>query len=274
MQPFPTLLMVSQPINQNSHEWKSELVHEIFEAESAQAILSIHLPARVRPDKLIWVLDPKGRFSVRSAYRVFTAQIHNNTDIPWTKLWNLRALERPEQYGTQVVGASDQKIIIYTTVKISSKSFLTLQKLHAQQMENVSHTPTPPTATWEAPPLGWIKLNVDAALSESSSAVVVVARNSTCTSGELEPHHHKGDAKNCIDPLALENAIPDWSIVNIISSILNFKTSFLGCLFRWVKKNSNVAAHAAAKLSPRAKEPLCFNKDNLPEALVPAWPAQ
>ena len=94
MQPFPTLLTVSQLINQNSHEWKSELVHEIFEAKSAQAILSIHLPAGVRPDKLIWVLDPKGRFSVRSAYRVFTTQIHNNTDIPWTKLWNLRALER------------------------------------------------------------------------------------------------------------------------------------------------------------------------------------
>lgn len=149
-------------------------------------------------------------------------------------------------------------------------------------------SPTPPTATWEAPPLGWIKLNVDAALSESSFALAVVARNSSGSVIKVWTKLHircpplvaeasailwavqlahqenwnhiiiEGDAKNGIDPLALENAIPDWSIVNIISSILNFKTSFLGCLFRWVKKNSDVAAHAAAKLSLRAKKPLCL----------------
>ena len=39
-------------------------------------------------------LIPKARFFIRPAYRVFTAQIHNNIDIPWAKLWNLRALEK------------------------------------------------------------------------------------------------------------------------------------------------------------------------------------
>ena len=86
--------MVSKLINQNSHKWKSEFVHEIFELESAQAILFIHLPTRARPDKLIWTLDPKGKFLVRSAYRVTTDQTPNGTEIHWSKLWNLRAPER------------------------------------------------------------------------------------------------------------------------------------------------------------------------------------
>ena len=103
--------MVSQLINQNSHEWKSELVHEIFEAKSAQAILSIHLPAGVRPDKLIWVLDPKGRFSVRSAYRVFTTQVHNNTDIPWTKLWRIGSNATKENL-IQRIGSIDPTCVL------------------------------------------------------------------------------------------------------------------------------------------------------------------
>ena len=71
-----------------------EFIHEIFEPESAQAILSIHLPPRARPNKLVWTLDPKGKFLVRSAYRVTNDQTPNGTEIHWSKLWNLRAPER------------------------------------------------------------------------------------------------------------------------------------------------------------------------------------
>ena len=44
--------------------------------------------------------------------------------------------------------------------------------------EDASLNLAPPPAKWEAPPHLWIKLNVDAALSDSSSALVVVARDS------------------------------------------------------------------------------------------------
>ena len=62
-------MLVSQPINDEPHYWNASLVNEIFDPESARAILSISLPFRPCPDKLIWVLDPKGRFTVKSAYK-------------------------------------------------------------------------------------------------------------------------------------------------------------------------------------------------------------
>ena len=47
-------------------------------------------------------------------------------------------------------------------------------------------------------------------------------------------------------------------------STLNFKSRFSWCLFRWIKRDCNVAAHAAAKLSLNAqkkkKKKTCFNK--------------
>lgn len=87
-------LMVSQLINQELHVWKTNLVLELFEPKSAHEILSIQLPIRSKPDRLIWVPNPKGKFSVKSAYYVTTARSPNSLDVPWNKLWNLRAPER------------------------------------------------------------------------------------------------------------------------------------------------------------------------------------
>lgn len=163
--------------------------------------------------------------------------------------------------------------------------------------------PPPPASTsvaWEAPPLGWIKLNVNDALSESSSALAVVARDykgitikawskvhskSSPISAEAsailwavqlalqERWNHiivEGDAKNCIDPLSSEDVSPNWSIANIVSNVLSFKSSFSACLFHWVKRECNVVAHVTAKLSLNAKKDLCFNKDNFPGPLISA----
>ena len=51
------------------------------------------------------------------------------------------------------------------------------------------------------------------------------------------------------------------------STILFLKSSFSGCSFRWIKRECNTVAHAAAKLSLVSKESFCFNKDNLPRVL-------
>ncbi|XP_023889916.2 uncharacterized protein LOC112001969 [Quercus suber] len=97
----------------------------------------------------------------------------------------------------------------------------------------------PPPAKWEAPPHRWIKLNVDTTLSNSSFALAVVAReimgdiikiwskihtfsspivaeaSAILWAAQLaheEDWNHiiiEGDAKNCFDPLSLENVIPD-----------------------------------------------------------------
>ncbi|XP_030923475.1 uncharacterized protein LOC115950411 [Quercus lobata] len=61
-------MLVSQLINNELRYWNASLVNEIFDPESARAILSISLPFQPCPDKLIWVLDSKGKFTVKSAY--------------------------------------------------------------------------------------------------------------------------------------------------------------------------------------------------------------
>ena len=152
----------------------------------------------------------------------------------------------------------------------------------------------PAVFRWEPPPPRWIKLNVDAAVAESSSAVAVVARDDKGTvSKACSKTHHpcppivaeanailwaaqlaiqeqwlhiiiEGDAKRCIDSLFVEDVLPDWSIANLVCSILNLKVGFVQCCFHWVKRVSNSAAHVTAKLSLATSESFCYDKDNLP----------
>jgi hypothetical protein len=84
-------LMVSSLINFNTKSWKTDQLIELFDEESILAIQKITIPIRSRPEKLIWVNDPKGAFTVKSAYKTNQA---STTDISgekiWTKLWNLK----------------------------------------------------------------------------------------------------------------------------------------------------------------------------------------
>ena len=65
--------------------------------------------------------------------------------------------------------------------------------------------------------------------------------------------HFEGDAKSCFDSFSAEDVPPDWSISNIISSILSFKIFFMSVCFCCVNRECNVAAHAAAKHSLASK---------------------
>lgn len=104
--------------------------------------------------------------------------------------------------------------------------------------------PTPPPNQlqylWKPPPLGRIKINVDAAIAESHSALAAIARDCRVTVIKLLPKtfrksspilaethavlwgvqlaREKGwsyiiiekDAKNCLDPLVSADISPDW----------------------------------------------------------------
>ena len=63
-----TPMMVSMLFDNETHNWKESLIHQIFEPKSASAVLSLPIPTRPRNDKLIWVLDSQGKFFVKSAY--------------------------------------------------------------------------------------------------------------------------------------------------------------------------------------------------------------
>ena len=89
-------MFVNQLIDSDLHCWKPNLVRELFETTSAQAILSMPLPLRPSLDKLIWIPNSKGEFSVKSAYLTTRALTPTPpvSGINWVKLWNLNVLER------------------------------------------------------------------------------------------------------------------------------------------------------------------------------------
>lgn len=71
------------------------LYYHLFNHASAQAILSISSPLCPTPDKLIWVLDSKGAFTVKSAFQALCSlpEAQPTPSPNWKKLWNLKVLD-------------------------------------------------------------------------------------------------------------------------------------------------------------------------------------
>jgi len=83
-------------IDLSTKTWKVAMVTELFSAKSAKAISAIPIPYNPRQDKLIWVPDPKGIFSVKSVHNVsFRSSISANLQSShWKKLWKAKLPER------------------------------------------------------------------------------------------------------------------------------------------------------------------------------------
>ncbi|KAK9985942.1 hypothetical protein SO802_030893 [Lithocarpus litseifolius] len=66
--------MVCDLIDNESKEWKVDVVRQNFLAQDVEAILSIPLSVNGARDKIVWAENKNGRFSVRSAYKVAQAE--------------------------------------------------------------------------------------------------------------------------------------------------------------------------------------------------------
>ena len=93
-------MKVAQLIDQDHRTWKTNLVMDIFNPISANAILSIPIPSRSSPNKLMWILDSKGLFSVKSAYKELLPSNPSQapSGVNWSKLWKLRGPERIKMF--------------------------------------------------------------------------------------------------------------------------------------------------------------------------------
>lgn len=75
MKPFSSLVagppqFVSEIIDHSTASWREDMIQQVFLPVDAEAILQIPLCTRQVDDFWAWHEDPKGRFSVRSAYRM------------------------------------------------------------------------------------------------------------------------------------------------------------------------------------------------------------
>lgn len=91
---------VSSLINHNLHCWKPHIINNVFETQSAQAILSIPIPITSKADKLCWTLESKGAFTVKSAYKASLSHLptHSTPLVDWKKIWKLNAPQRIKMF--------------------------------------------------------------------------------------------------------------------------------------------------------------------------------
>ena len=96
-QQFP--IMISSLIDSNSHCWKQELLEQLFDSATKEAIHKITIPLRPRNDKIVWLLEKNGLFSVKSAYSLCQNLPNTNQNaVEWSKIWKLKAHESSKMF--------------------------------------------------------------------------------------------------------------------------------------------------------------------------------
>ena len=87
--------MVKSLFNPTTKEWNHNELQQLFDKDSIEGIIRITIPASPTPDKLIWVKDPKGKFTVKSAYHASQLPTSNGTiENIWQDLWKLKIHNR------------------------------------------------------------------------------------------------------------------------------------------------------------------------------------
>ena len=97
-EPSGHILHVSDLINPEARQWDEALIRSIFDDQTGQAILNIHLSQTPLEDKIIWQPDGKGQFSTKSAYLTNNSVNFQDTGPlstrQWNKLWSSNIQER------------------------------------------------------------------------------------------------------------------------------------------------------------------------------------
>uniref|UniRef100_A0A2N9HMH7 Reverse transcriptase zinc-binding domain-containing protein n=1 Tax=Fagus sylvatica TaxID=28930 RepID=A0A2N9HMH7_FAGSY len=83
-------MSVATLIDVTTNSWNLTLLSELFDANSVEAILKIILPASPKEDRLIRVVDSKGKFLVKSAFKLSQSPVVTDAMVDWSALWKLK----------------------------------------------------------------------------------------------------------------------------------------------------------------------------------------
>ena len=92
--------MVSTLIDLESRRWKADLIRSLFLPFEANTILNIPLSYNLPKDKIIWIGNKRGEFTVKSAYYI-ALKVVDSVEVAeclsgdprtplWRKLWHLK----------------------------------------------------------------------------------------------------------------------------------------------------------------------------------------
>uniref|UniRef100_A0A2N9HI48 Reverse transcriptase domain-containing protein n=1 Tax=Fagus sylvatica TaxID=28930 RepID=A0A2N9HI48_FAGSY len=217
------MLVVANLINLETKSWRFGMLEEMFDLESVNAISNIVLPLVPRNDKLIWIDDPKGMFSVKSALKLHQCHLWpENPDPIWrdpgcplcnndvesvSHLFFKCNASKMFWFGTCWVVRADLfvvneeidvvKLIVDPPISITDPLLL------KQNMELASVQ----ELHWCPPPNECMKLNVDAVVFNDAATIAIIARNE---SGLITKSWAK--SFNSCDPLMAEAVAILWAI--------------------------------------------------------------
>jgi hypothetical protein len=91
-----TDLPVSNLIDPMSRKWRNDVLQELVDSNSFDAIQKITIPLEPQQDRLVWTLDTSGSFTVKSAINHCLTPRTSNIphDFLWQNLWKLKMHER------------------------------------------------------------------------------------------------------------------------------------------------------------------------------------
>ncbi|KAL8119749.1 hypothetical protein AgCh_017015 [Apium graveolens] len=83
-------IKVRSLMDETGKRWDVEVIDDIFNTRDAELIKRIPIPMVDKQDTWFWILDDKGEFSVKSAYRWLQGEFENIHQRFWHKLWSLK----------------------------------------------------------------------------------------------------------------------------------------------------------------------------------------
>ncbi|CAN1142980.1 Uncharacterized mitochondrial protein AtMg00310 [Linum perenne] len=145
-------------------EWDRELVEALFDQRDVLEILSVPIGVGGIRDELIWHFDPKGAYSVRSAYRVL---MESSERVQ--RILQAAQLDSRDKASTVLWGIWNERN--RRVWRNESCTAGTAMKLALDDVKNWSAVQTPvvphahpaadPCGKWHAPPFGSLKCNSD-----------------------------------------------------------------------------------------------------------------
>lgn len=76
-----------------TNSWNMDLIHEVFEPESAMTIMALQWPDTECEDNLLWKEDNLGRFTVGSSYMQNCIRRIERNSL-WEHFWQMDVHER------------------------------------------------------------------------------------------------------------------------------------------------------------------------------------
>ncbi|KAL0289852.1 UNVERIFIED_CONTAM: putative mitochondrial protein [Sesamum angustifolium] len=174
-------LRVSDLIDPSCGDWKVEHVQGVFWLLDRDCILGISLSRAGDGDQLIWHYSINGKFSVRSAYHLTCtledkpSSSSREEEVPWwRKVWQAKL---PHKARNRLLMEGERVALIQVTTFASHCLASFLRQAAVSAPRSVGWTPS----SWQAPSVGYVKINFDGATFalDGAMGVGMVARDAT-----------------------------------------------------------------------------------------------